>query len=790
MSRYALILSFLITVPAMLSADLEFGKQTRWISLPGQDLSASAPVPQLRREFKVDKAVESATLVATAKGVYELSINGQAVSDAKFLPGWTDYGTRIYCHSFDVTDLLLDGGNAIAVMLGDGWYSGYLAWENKRQIYGETLEFLAELKVVYSDGTVDVIATDGQWVGSEGPIRSADFYNGEIYDARMEQTGWKLADFDASGWREVTAKALGRDVILEFAQHPPVREVETLEPLDLWEVEPGRWVFDLGQNMVGYAEIKVPSITGMEVTVRFAEMLEKDRTLYTANYRSAKSTDTYICAGGEGFETWKPTFTFHGFRYVELSGLPEDVNPAADWVRGIVLHNDFEPTGSFACSNPDLNQLQSNIIWGQKGNFLEVPTDCPQRDERLGWTGDAQVFCPTACFNFDVRTFYHKWMQDMRDAQNEAGAFPHVAPNVLNKDWVDSPAWADAGVIVPWEVYVRYGDVSMLEENYKSMLAWVRYQEANSPELVREERGFGDWLQPYPDPENGLPGDTSKSLIGTAYFAYTTAIVAKTAEILGNTDEAKKLLALREQIGAAFRNEFVGEGAKLTSDTQTAYLLALSFDLLIEKDRPEAVQHLLRLIDEAEGHLRTGFVGTPLLTNVLTRFGHTYMAYKILLTETYPGWIYSIRQGATTMWERWNSYSHEDGFGDAGMNSFNHYAYGAIGQWMYETVAGLKPDVERPGYRHFYVAPEPGGDLSWANARLKSSHGLVASEWRMEGDTLTMIVTVPSGTEATVVFPKEYRGRVIFEGAELKIDLAKTPYVDVSEGVHTFICAR
>lgn len=785
----ALCLLFL-SLSVMFAKDVEFSPETRWIFLPGQDHSDSAPVPLLRKEIEINKAVASATLVATAKGVYEASINGKHVSEAKFLPGWTDYGTRIHCHSFDVTSLLLKGTNTIAVRLGDGWYSGYLAWEGKRQIYGENPEFLAELRIVYADGAEAVFGTDGSWQAGEGAIRASDFYNGEIYDARLRPEGWQLAGFNAENWESVASKEVNETPILQFAKHPVVKEIEELRPLELWEVEPGRWVFDLGQNMVGYAEILVPSIANMEITIRFAEMLEKDRTLYTENYRSAKSTDTYICAGNKGFETWKPTFTFHGFRYVELSGLPADVNPAADWVKGIVLHNDFEPTGTFACSNADLNQLQSNIVWGQKGNFLEVPTDCPQRDERLGWTGDAQVFCPTACFNFDVRAFYHKWMQDMRDAQNEAGAFPHVAPNVLGEGGYDSPAWADAGVIVPWEVYARYGDISMLEENYESMLAWVRYQETNSPKMVREERGFGDWLQPYADPENGLPGDTAKSLIGTAYFAYTTELVAKTAEVLGKTVEAENLRKLRKKVGVAFRKEFVTEGAKLTSDTQTAYLLALSFDLFNESDRPKAVKHLLRLIDEADGHLRTGFVGTPLLTNVLTRFGHTDLAYQILLTETYPGWIYSIRQGATTMWERWNSYSHEDGFGDAGMNSFNHYAYGAIGQWMYETIAGLKPDADHPGYSHFWVAPQPGGNLTWAEATIETAHGSAGSSWRLEGDSLVLIATVPGGTKATVVFPENYRGDVWYEGKRLELDLGTSPQFVVSEGVHTFVCVR
>ena len=765
-----------------------FPSESHWISLPGQDLSDSAPAPYFRKEFTLKKAVQCAKIVATAKGIYVLSLNGKRLSDAEFLPGWTDFNKRMYYHEYDATSALISGENVIGVQLGDGWYAGYLGWDPGRQNYGKYLEFLFSMEIVYEDGSSEIIASDHNWKASEGPIRSSDFYHGEHYDARMEMPNWNLAGYPATEWNAVHSTVQTPLPELALAPHPPVKAIEELSPVDCWQVEQGRWIFDLGQNMVGRARIQVPSERGQVVTLRFAEMLEKDRTLYTANYRRAKSMDTYICRGGSGFETWEPAFTFHGFRYVELSGLPDKCKPNHSWLTGVVLHSDIKRIGSFSCSNADLNQLQKNIVWGQKGNFLEVPTDCPQRDERLGWTGDAQVFCPTACFNFDVNTFFQKWMTDVRDAQRQDGGIPHVVPNILGAHEYNSPAWADAAVVVPWEVYVRYGDISILEANFETMLKWIEYLKKNSPGWIRPDEGFGDWLQPYPSDEKNLRGDTERALIGTAYFAYSTELTAKAAAALGKPELSQQLEQLHLEITQAFRERFWRGNHQLTSHTQTAYLLALAFGLLENSQRAHAVENLVQLIENADGHLRTGFVGTPLINRVLSQFGRTDLAYDLLLKESYPGWIYSIRQGATTMWERWNSYSHDNGFGDASMNSFNHYAYGAIGQWMVETVAGLQPDPNIPGYRHFFIAPEPGGNLTWAKAELETSHGVVASEWRMENDSLTIIAKVPSGTTATIIIPKAYRKKVIYQGESLVIN--PSAQIEVSTGVHTFICSR
>ena len=481
-------------------------------------------------------------------------------------------------------------------------------------------------------------------------------------------------------------------------------------------------------------------------------MLEKNGTLYTANYRSAKSTDIYTAAT-DGTVTWHPTFTFHGFRYVELSGFPAGTRPAKEWVTGAVLHSAFGSKGRFTSSHELLNQLQSNITWGLRGNFLDIPTDCPQRDERLGWTGDAQVFAPAALFNADVHSFLASWLESMRLEQKPDGAIPSIIPNVI-KNHVGGPGWSDAATIIPWEVYVRTGDLRILEENFDMMRRWVGWYESQTKDHIIRIKTYGDWLQPY-SKEGGSRGDTPPALIGTAYFARSADLTARAARRLGKTTEAERLEALSGEIKKAFAANFFDPRGKLTtpSESQTGYLLALGFDLLPEPVRAGAADNLARLVGEADGHLRTGFLGTPLLAPVLDRFGHTTLAYQILFQETYPSWFYSIHQGATTMWERWNSYSHADGFGPVGMNSFNHYAYGAIGQWMYERIAGLAPDPAQPGYKHFFIQPMPGGPLTSARAELDTPYGTAISAWTLENGILKVEAVVPPNTTATLVLP-------------------------------------
>ena len=515
----------------------------------------------------------------------------------------------------------------------------------------------------------------------------------------------------------------------------------------------GRYIFDFGQDIVGWARLQAPGAPGRAYTLRFAEMLREDGQLYTENYRAARSTDVYTCKGA-GVESWEPSFTFHGFRYAELDGVPEGVIPQSDWLTGIVLHNDMPPTGSFESSHPMLNQLQSNIQWGQRGNFLAVPTDCPQRDERLGWTGDAQVFCATANFNFNTLAFFVKWCTDLRDSQLENGGIPWVVPNLPELEQESSSsAWGDAAVIVPWEVYRSFGYKRILEDNYQMMVDWVRYYEEHpkTEGLIHDGYTFGDWLQPYSRKEDARFGETDTALIGTVYFARCVDLLGRACEVLGRTKDAEARRAQLARIARAFERKFFDQSGKLTTEheTQTGYLLALAFDLLAEEIRPQALEHLRRLIvDVADGHLRTGFLGTPLIAPVLTRFGMRDLAYGVLFKTTYPGWFYSIEQGATTLWERWNSFSKEDGFGDASMNSFNHYVYGSIGEWLYGSVAGLTSAA--PGYRRIEFHPVIKPKLSWAEAELDTPFGPARSRWEVKGDVTNFEFQVPPNATGTV----------------------------------------
>jgi alpha-L-rhamnosidase len=487
----------------------------------------------------------------------------------------------------------------------------------------------------------------------------------------------------------------------------------------------------------------IPVQKDKQVTVRFAEMLNKDGTLYTANYRGAHST-AYYTPAETGTIQWHPTFTFFGYRYVELSGLPEGSKPQADWVTGVVLHSAFSQSGRFTSSDGLLNQLQQNITWGQRGNYLDIPSDCPQRDERLGWTGDAQVFGPTSLFNYDVHAFWMSWLQSVREDQKANGLICHVVPDTGCGQ--GSPGWGDVAVVSPWDVYVRTGDRRVLEENYDMMVKWTAAYEREAQDFIVNRKGYGDWLVPYGK-------KTGHDYISTAYFGRCAGIMHQAATVLGKPEDAARYTKLQADIRAAVSSTFFDDAGKLHKETQTGYLMFLGYDLIEPGLRNRAVENLVKLIDQAGGHLGTGFLGTPLLALVLTEEGRADLAYQVVFKETYPSWFYSIHQGATTMWERWNSYSHDKGFGNAGMNSFNHYAYGAVGQWMYERVAGIAPDPKTPGYKHFQICPLPGGLLTRVEAELDTPYGKVATGWEKTSKGLVVKATVPPNTTATFVVP-------------------------------------
>jgi len=710
-------------------------------------------VPEyLRKEFSAGDGVAKARLYVTAKGLYEVYLNGQKVGGDYMAPGWTPYHKRIETLTYDVTGQVKKGANAIGAILGEGWYAGELM--RKRFVYPQARPvLLLQLEITYRDGATETIVTDKSWKATNrGPIRYSSIYHGETYDANLEMPGWDTVGFDDAPWAAVIEEAVAPQPPLVPKRHYPTRATGELKTVKITEPEPGRFVFDLGQNMVGWPRLNIPVEDGEQITVRVAEMLQKNGTLYTANYRSAKSTD-YYTAAKTGAVTWHPTFTFHGYRYVELSGLPEGAKPETGWVTGVVLHSDFPSSGRFTSSHKLLNQLQRNIRWGQRGNYLDIPTDCPQRNERLGWTGDAQVFCSTSIFNYDTHSFWMSWLQSVREEQTAKGLVHHVIPDTGCGS--GSPGWGDVAVTSPWNVYVRTGDRRVLEENYGMMKKWVKAYEDEAKGFITSRKGFGDWLQPHRK-NKGSRGDTSMDIIATAYFGYCTALTRKAALVLGEKDDAARFKKLFANIRAAFSKRFFDNNGRLKDphpQTQTAYLMALDYDVLEPGLREGALKHLLGLVDEADGHLRTGFLGTPLIAFVLDREGRTDLAYEALFKETYPSWFFSIHQGATTMWERWNSYSHKDGFGNAGMNSFNHYAYGAIGQWMYERVAGLAPDPAHPGYKHFFVQPNPGGPLTQAAAELETPYGPAASGWEKTDGGLVVRAVVPPNTTATFIVP-------------------------------------
>jgi len=723
----------------------------RWVEPDlREDYTVSNPAPMLRREFVVSKKVASARAYVTAHGLYEAEINGQGVGDQLFTPGWTAYDERLQYQTYDVTALLRKGANALGVTLGDGWYRGYLGWQESKGVYGKRLGLLLQIRIVYTDGSEEIVGTDDQWKAATGPILTSDIYMGEAYDARLERPGWSQAGYDASAWSGVRAVDRSKDVLVA-PEAPPVKRIEEIVPTVV-TTPGGDTVFDMGQNMVGWVRLAVEGDAGTTVTLRHFEVLDKDGNVYTANLRKATQAVAYTLAGG-GPEVFEPHFTFQGFRYVAVSGLPGE--PSPEQLTGVVIHSDFAPAGTFTCSEPLLNQLQQNIRWGQKGNFLDVPTDCPQRDERLGWTGDAQAFAPTACFNADVSGFFAKWLKDLAADQQSSGAVPHVIPNVLShgKDTGGSASagWADAAVVVPWVHYLAYGDPGILENQYPSMKAWVDYQKRQSGDryIWDEDFTFGDWLA-FNTTRSDYPGATTdKDLVATAYFAHSTDLLSRAATVLGKDEDAATYRQLFERIREAFAAEFVTANGRLASNTQTAYALALAFDLLPDDLRADAARRLAEDV-RTFGHITTGFLGTPLICPVLSDHGYWDEAFMLLNRKEYPSWLYPVTQGATTIWERWDGQKPDGTFQDVGMNSFNHYAYGAIGEWLYTRVAGIRIDEDHPGYAHVIIDPHPGGGLTEARATHQSPYGEVVSEWTMADGAMTLEVAVPPNATATV----------------------------------------
>ncbi|MFL5658220.1 MAG: family 78 glycoside hydrolase catalytic domain [Ktedonobacteraceae bacterium] len=716
-----------------------------------EDTPQPQPCSLLRREFDVHPGMTRARLYVTALGVYEAQLNGTTVSDHVLDPGWTSYNHRLQYQTFDVTSLLHEGRNAIGAMLGDGWYRGRLGFHGgRRNVYGDRLALLAQLEINYADGTSAWIISDETWHAARGPILASDIYDGETYDARLERPGWSAPGYDDHDW--VGVRRLDRDLATLVAPlGPPVRRTELIAPIAITTSPSGRTIVDFGQNLVGRLRLTVRGEEGQTVTLRHAEVLENGE-LCTRPLRTAQATDRYTLRG-DGLETWEPRFTFRGFRYAEVEGWPGELQ--TDDLRAVVCHSDMERTGWFECSDPLINRFHENVVWSMRGNFLSIPTDCPQRDERLGWTGDIQVFAPTACFLYDCAGFLASWLADLAADQDAAGGIvPFVVPNPLPMPPLPAAAWGDAAVIVPWVLYQRYGDVGVLAAQFESMRAWVDLVTtlAGEGRLWNWGFQFGDWLDPSAPPDKPAAGRTDPDVVATAYFARSAELLGQAAGVLGRAEDEAHYLQLAAEVRDAFEAEYVTPAGRVLSDSGTAYALALQFGLLPDADqRRHAGERLAALVRESGYHISTGFVGTPLICDALCSVGELDLAYHLLTQRECPSWLYPVTMGATTIWERWDSLRPDGSVNPGEMTSFNHYALGAVADWLHRTVGGLAPAA--PGYRHLDIRPYPGGGLTYARSRHRTAYGMAESSWTIKEGQIEVEVVVPPNATASVTLP-------------------------------------
>jgi alpha-L-rhamnosidase len=693
----------------------------------------------LRRDFDVRDGLLHARIYATACGVYELDVNGTRAGDDVLAPGWTSYHHRLHYQTYDVTDLLKAGPNTISGWLADGWWRGQYGWNRVGERYGDGTALLAQLELHYADGSTDRVVTDGTWTWAHGAILRASIYDGEHHDARLAASGWTPV-------RET--KPLIGDLIAPAG--PPVRRQETLRPRTVERVDAGTHLLDFGQNLAGRLRITVTGPAGTEIGIRHAEVLENGR-LCLRPIRTAVAHDVYVLAG-TGPETWEPRFTYHGFRYAEITGWPGDLTP--DDVVAVVVHDDMTETGSFTCSDPLLQRLHENVRWSMRGNFVSVPTDCPQRDERLGWTGDLQVFAPTAAFLYDATAKITDWLADVAAETGEDGLVPLYVPHIPTTfPQFHCAVWGDATTVVPIVLLDRAGDPAAVANGYETARRWVDgcRRLLNDRDVIADGLQLGDWLDPAAPPDRPQQALTDPYLVATAYLAHSARLLARQARLIGKDDDALDYDALAQRVTAGFRREFVTATGRCVSDTQTAYSLALCFDLLDDGHREHAGNRLAQLVHEAEFRIGTGFAGTPLVLDALTQTGHLEQAYRLLLSKECPSWLYPVTMGATTVWERWDSMLPDGSINAGDMTSFNHYALGAVADWLHRTVAGLASAA--PGYRTMTVRPQPGGGLTHAGARHLTPYGPAAVAWRREKETLHVDVTVPPGCDAVVELP-------------------------------------
>ncbi|WP_099204759.1 alpha-L-rhamnosidase [Scatolibacter rhodanostii] len=700
--------------------------KANWIK-PIEDFGDICPL--FSKEFISDRPIKAAKLFITSLGVYEAVLNGNRIGNFVLAPGWTSYAKRLQYQEYDVTSLL-STHNQISVTVGKGWYRSRLGWESfpeQKKLQAAPAAFLAQLEIFFQDGTTTMICSDNSWLCGKSNVLFSEIYDGETYDASyLPVANSPVETFE--GPFSTLIEQQGEDIC----------EQEQLRPARRFQTPKGEWVFDFGQEVTGYVEINLTAKAGDKVVLSHAEVMDKDGNFYTENYRSAKAKYCYVCKDGK--QTYKPKLTFFGFRYIRVDQFPNGTQSAnLENFSAIVVHSALKRTGHLSCSNPLLNQLFENIIWGQKGNFLDIPTDCPQRDERLGWTGDAQVFVKTAALNFNVEKFFTKWLSDMSADQEEDGRIGHVIPDII-KDG-GSAAWGDAAVICPWEIYLAYGNTQILSNQFNCMKKWIDYITSHTQDKNLWTGGthFGDWLG-LDAPVGSYKGSSREDFIASAFYAYSTSLVIKAGKILG--EDVSQYKVLYKNITSAFQNTYP------EYMTQTECVLAAHFKLA--PDCQSAADQLADMIRESGIKLQTGFVGTPYLLHVLSDYGHTELAYSLLLREQYPSWLYPVTKGATTIWEHWDGIMENGDFWSPDMNSYNHYAYGAVADWVYGTAAGIKTDENAPGYEKVIICPNPDQRLTWLKASLETKHGLIRSEWKKKDDVWQYEIETPTNTSVSI----------------------------------------
>jgi alpha-L-rhamnosidase len=780
--------------------------KAKWIGLNLNDLGKGKiyhlpPAPYLRKRININGKIKKARLYVSALGLYEFYINGQRIGKDYLTPGWTDYNKRVYYQTYDVTDNIQSGRNVLGSILSYGWYAGYIGYAllnhfpKVKGFYGDVPALIAQLKIEYDDGTSQTFITDKTWKANYGPIVESDILEGETYDARKEFKNWDKPRFNDSAWKQVEIiDTTWRN--LECSPGPPVRITGTIKPRSIKKFNDS-YIFDLGQNFAGVVKLKTKGNAGDTIVIRYGEMLYQDGSLMTKNLRMARATDTYILKGDPEGEEWTPDFTYHGFQYVEVNGLKE--KPDTGLITGLVLGSNTAVAGHFECSDSMVNKLYSNIVWTQRSNFVSIPTDCPQRDERLGWTGDAQVYVSSATLNMDIAAFYSKWLVDLNDSQLENGAYPFFAPSPAGFGSNSfSPGWMEAGIICPYQIYKTYDDTEVVDKFWSNMSEFMSFLEKRAkgksyfPEGsfadISPKGGFADWLS--------IGKKTSPDMLATMYYGYCSSLMSAMADAVGNEKESEYYSYLFKKIKQAFLDHYVatdgrfkcnqaaygnGEGyidgsRGFTGNTQTAYANAIYMNMLPDSLIPVAGKYLNQLVEENNGYLTTGFLGVKPLLPALSKTGYTETAYQLLLNKNYPSWDYEIENGATTIWERWDSYTKGKGFQDAGMNSFNHYSFGSVCEWMFQYMAGIKS--EGTAYKNIIIKPDiPKDKIKYVNASVNTMNGKIESSWKLEGEKLVMNIIIPVNTSAEIYIPTSDPGSIKINDSEMK----KIPYLEIDK---------